>query len=125
VLAAQLINNSRVGRGGLTPLTGAEGEAGLLAALHYEQEIEFMGQGGTPFFNRRRIDGLQTGTPRHMPVPAKELDVLVREVYTFGGPGAPDMSLVPTGAGGERIRSVREIWQGYRALTRALASRKN
>jgi len=39
-----LINNSRVTRGGLTALTGAEGTPALIAALQYEQEIEFMGQ---------------------------------------------------------------------------------
>ena len=101
--------------------------AELLAALHYEQEIEFMGQGPTPFFNRRRIDGLQTGTPRHMPVPAKEMDVLVREVYTFGGPGGPDMSIIgrgPSSVGGKRIRSVGEIWNDLLALRRADAWRR-
>lgn len=120
--AAARINNSRVGRGGLPALLGVESDAALLSALQYEQEIEFMGQGGTPFYNRRRIDGLQAGTPRHMPVPAKELDVLVREVYTFGGPGRPDMSRSGTGTS---TRSVREIWNGYRALAREMGSRKN
>lgn len=120
--AAGLINNSRVGRGGLTALAGADGVPALLTALQYEQEIEFMGQGPTPFFNRRRIDGLIAGTPRHMPVPAKELEVLVRQIYTYGGPGAPDMS---AGAylGRGRIRSVGEIWQDYRALARLAAKR--
>ncbi len=123
-LAAQLINNSRVGRGGLTALTGGEGVPALLAALQYEQEIEFMGQGTTPFFNRRRIDGLLLGTPRHMPVPAKELEVLVREIYTFGGPGAPDMAPAANGDGGSSgVRSVREIWEEYRALARAATRR--
>ncbi len=123
VLGAQKINNSRVGRGGLPPLTGAESEDALLAALQYEQEIEFMGQGGTPFYNRRRIDGLQPGTPRHMPVPAKELDVLVREVYSFGGPGRPDMYRGGVG-GGSSVRSAREIWDQYQAMVREFASRK-
>ena len=122
--AATLINNTRVTRGGLVPLTGTEGDPALLAALQYEQEIEFMGQGGTTFFNRRRIDGLQTGTPRHMPVPAKELDVLVREVYTFGGPGKPDMSpgSKPGGAGQARVRSVREIHEDFRKEVRRITS---
>jgi hypothetical protein len=125
VQAAQLINNSRVGRGGLAPLTGLEGAAALLAELQYEQEIEFMGQGPTPLFNRRRLDGLIAGTPRHMPVPAKELDVLLREIYSFGGPGKPDMSVVDNGGGGggklisSGVRSVREIWEEYRARARA------
>lgn len=92
--AATLINKSRVDRGGagcptpgvggcgLAPLTGAEGIPALLAALQYEQEIEFMGQGTSPYFNRRRIDGLLASTPRQMPVPAKEMDILLREAYS-------------------------------------------
>jgi len=119
--AATLINNSRVGRGGLSTLTAADGAPALLAALQYEQEIEFMGQGSTPFFNRRRIDGLIAGTPRHMPVPAKELEVLVREIYSFGGPGDPDMAPIANGEGGTRsgVRSVGEIWREYRAMAQA------
>lgn len=123
VQAAQLINNSRDDRGGLPELTGAEGTAALLAALQYEQEIEFMGQGPSAFFNRRRIDGLISATPRHMPVPAKELDVLLREIYTFGGPGKPDLSIAGSGgADGSKVRSVREIWEDYRAMARAATS---
>jgi hypothetical protein len=138
VTAANLINNSRFGRGGLTALTGAEPDSVLIAALQYEQEIEFMGQGTDPFFNRRRSgytapadttgrpaynDGLVVGTPRHMPVPAKEMDVLVREVYTFGGPGQPDMSA--TAGGGVRIRSVGEIFNDYRRLARELSAKRH
>jgi hypothetical protein len=126
-LAAAKINNSRVNRGGLPAVSGGASTDELLAALHYEQEIEFMGQGPTPFFNRRRINGLQPGTPRHLPVPAKELDVLVREVYTFGGPTAPDMSVIgtgPGGVGGKRVRSVGEIWKDLQARARAEASRR-
>jgi hypothetical protein len=148
--AATLINNSRVGRGGrgcatpgvggcgLLPLTGAESDTAMYDALHYEQEIEFMGQGTDPFFNRRRsgynaaagvcpgptcgrpayVDGLISGTPRHMPVPAKEMDVLAREIYTFGGPSGPDMSASAGGSG--RVRSVGEIFNDYRQLARQL-----
>ena len=124
--AAGLINNSRVGRGGLSTLTGAETVPELLTALQYEQEIEFMGQGTTPFFNRRRVDGLLQDTPRHMPVPAKEMDVLQRAIYSFGGPGKPDMSS-RTGAGVDGGRTVRrtvgQIWEEYQGLKRAWASR--
>ncbi len=139
VTAAGKINNSRVTRGGLTALTGAEGTPALIAALQYEQEIEFMGQGVTPFFNRRRsgynaaagggrpayVDGLITGTPRHMPVPAKELDILTRAVYTFGGPSGPDMS-ASVGGGpkqetvADRFRALQNARPGY--LTRFLPS---
>jgi hypothetical protein len=116
VQAAALINNSRNGRGGLPTLTGAEGQAALLAALQYEQEIEFMGQGATPFFNRRRIDGLITGTPRQMPVPAKELDVLQRAVYTFGGPTGPDMVRAAEGGSFAGHPTVRDRWNELRAM---------
>ncbi len=115
VTAATLINNSRVGRGGagcaapgtggcgLLPLTGAETDTAMYDALHYEQEIEFMGQGEDPFFNRRRIGPLPAGTPRQMPVPAKEMDVLLREIYTFGGPSGPDMSASTSGGGRDSV----------------------
>jgi hypothetical protein len=137
--AAALINNSRVTRGGLTALTGGEGTPALLTALQYEQEIEFMGQGVDPFFNRRRsgynaaagggrpayVDGLIPSTPRQMPVPAKELDILLRAIYTFGGPSGPDMSV--TVAGGQkretvedRFRALQNARPGY--LTRFLPS---
>lgn len=140
VTAANLINNSRVTRGGLAALTGAEGTPALIAALQYEQEIEFMGQGVDPFFNRRRsgynapagggrpayVDGLITGTPRHMPVPAKELDILTRAVYSFGGPNAPDMSRSAADGGqhqetvADRFRALQNARPGY--LTRFLPS---
>lgn len=122
VTAATLINNSRVTRGGLSALTGVEADTVLLDALHYEQEIEFMGQGTDPLFNRRRIGSLTSGTPRQMPVPAKELDVLLREVYTFGGPGGADMS---PSTGGARVRSVGEVFNDYRSLARQLAKRRS
>lgn len=121
--AAGLINNSRVGRGGLAALTGAEADTALYDALHYEQEIEFMGQGTDPFFNRRRIGPLTAGTPRQMPVPAKEMDVLLREVYTFGGPSGPDMSA--SVSGGARVRSVGEIFSDYRRLARELSRQRH
>lgn len=81
--------------------------------------FEFMGQDTDPFFNGRRIGPLTAGTPRPMPVPAKEMDVLLREVYTFGGPSGPDMSASVNG--GARIRSVGEIFNDYRQLARVLS----
>lgn len=83
--AANLINNTRVGRGRLPPATANDGVPGLLTKLQYEQDIELMGLGDAVFFNRRRIDGLEPLTPRQMPVPAKELQVLQKPLYTFGG----------------------------------------
>ena len=100
--AAQLINLTRVGRGHLAPVTGGDGTATLLRALQYESEIELYGISASAFYNRRRatpigwtvgtpcpaINCLRQGTPREMPVPAKELLVLLQPVYTWGGEGA-------------------------------------
>ncbi|HEX5409490.1 MAG TPA: hypothetical protein VFW89_06965 [Gemmatimonadaceae bacterium] len=84
--AATLINNTRVGRGHLTPATAADGAATLLADIQYEQDVELLDTGGgLQWFNRRRIDGLQPGTPHHFPVPAKELEIDQLPIYTFGG----------------------------------------
>jgi len=137
-LAAAKIDNSHVGRGGLPSVAGQAAPA-LLAALQYEQEIEFMGQGIDPFLNRRRsgynaaagggrpayVDGLIPGTPRHMPVPAKELDILTRAVYSFGGPSGPDMSNSVDGGRREetvadRFRALDKMRPGF--LSRFLPS---
>jgi hypothetical protein len=89
--AATLINNTRVGRGHLTPVTAADGAAALLKAIQYEQDVELYGTGpGLQFYDRRRIDGLQPETPLHLPVPAKELETDGLPIYTFGGPDHPD-----------------------------------
>ena len=83
--AATLINNTRVGRGGLAAAAAGDGVAVLLAKLQYEQDVELPGDGAVPYYNRRRIDGLQPLTPHQMPIPAKELGVLGLALYTFGG----------------------------------------
>lgn len=89
--AAQLVNVTRVGRGKLPPLTGAETDEQLLRAIVYEREIELMATGGgLPLYDHRRRDDLQAGTPRHLPVPAVELETLGVPVYTFGGQ-SPEM----------------------------------
>ena len=89
--AATLINRTRVTRGKLPAATAAEGEAKLLEYIDYEREIELMNSSGMAFFRRRHVDGLQEGTLRHMPIPAKELETLQLPVYTFGGVGKPVM----------------------------------
>lgn len=75
----------------------------LWAMLLYEKELELMGQGPVVFWEQRRlpvivgggfsgdnsprrvIAGLLPGTPREMPVPAKELGVKGEALYTWGG----------------------------------------
>ncbi|HEX6576586.1 MAG TPA: RagB/SusD family nutrient uptake outer membrane protein, partial [Gemmatimonadaceae bacterium] len=104
--AAALINKTRVGRGGLPALSGASSNNDLLAAIFYERDVELFDTGaGQAWFDRRRIDtnltyngvpigntwafrggsNLQKGTPRSLPIPAKELETLGMPVYTFGG----------------------------------------
>jgi hypothetical protein len=96
--AAALINNSRVTRGNLPAATAANGAATLLSYIDYEREIELHNTSGFTIFQRRHVDGLQAGTWRHLPIPAKELETLVLPIYTFGGVGKPDMNiLLPTG----------------------------
>jgi hypothetical protein len=60
-----------------------------------------------------------------MPVPAKELDILTRAVYTFGGPTGPDMSRSVDGGQhqetvADRFRALQNARPGY--LTRFLPS---
>jgi starch-binding outer membrane protein, SusD/RagB family len=94
--AATLINNTRVTRGRLLPALATDGLGtevpnrdgpGLMNKLLYEKEVELLGLGAAPFWERRRIpNGLLPGTPREMPVPAKELGVKGDALYTWGGP---------------------------------------
>ena len=118
-LAAEKINNTRVTRGQLTPATAAEGVGtidatpgvvgtGLLGKLQYEQDIELIGLNAVPYYNRRRIDGLQPLTPHEMPVPAKELGVLRQELYTFGGTNPPNSgsSLVAAPASVQNVQQI-------------------
>lgn len=95
--AAALINNTRVTRGGLSPATAGEGTASLLAKLQYENEIELLGLGPSSYYFRRKIatGGLLPGTPREMPVPAKELAVKNEAFYTFGGSGPANSPTPP------------------------------
>jgi len=84
--AATLINKTRVGRGHLPAAAAGDGAATLLADIQYEQDVELLDTGGgLQWYDRRRIDGLQQGTPRHFPVPAKELEIDQLPIYTFGG----------------------------------------
>ena len=95
-LVATLINNTRDSRGGLTPMTGADSDTDLLNAILHERYVElYSNMGGIPFYDRRRsvdddggfrpYSGLQALTFRQMPIPAKELNILGEDIYTFGG----------------------------------------
>jgi hypothetical protein len=117
--AAALINKTRVGRGGLSALTGGESDAELLNAVAYESDIELLAMGPTYYFNRRRRDALPPMTPRHMPIPAKELSLLALELYTFGGPDNPAGLSAPAGVSLKGVKNVRERWAEIEARSRA------
>jgi len=91
-VAADLVNQTRVTRGGLTPATAGMSDAQLLDAIMYERMIE-LGYDGTMngWLYRRgstvRAHQLHEGTPRHMPIPAAELEILGIPRYSFGGVG--------------------------------------
>jgi hypothetical protein len=120
VTAAGLINNSRVTRGGLAALTGAETQAALLTALQYEQDVELPGSNNAPYYNQRRIDNLEPLTPHEFPVPAKELGVLGLPLYTWGGSGAPNSGpSAPAPGAAALMQNAPQIWAQLRQESQA------
>ena len=114
--AVPLINLTRVANGQLPPVTvdGPPDEPGcvprklngacgsLWDALRYEKRIEGLGVDGvTAFFDARGWQTLPENTVIHLPIPGRELGVLQRDLYTYGGPGgqgsapAPDAEKCP------------------------------
>lgn len=97
--AVDIINNTRVGRGGLEPVSVNDAFDDVWNAMRYEFDIETTATGvGMAYFHKRGLGhlrgedwgGLIEGTPLHFPVPAEELDLLGLEHYTFGGVGGED-----------------------------------
>lgn len=95
---------SAAGIPGLAFLNGTDNNDVLLRALFYERDVELWGSSGnTPLYDARRTDRFDNppvpGAPnagilaagdltlsyRQLPVPAKELQVLGEEIYTFAG----------------------------------------
>jgi hypothetical protein len=79
--AAGLVDKTRVGRGGLTPV--GTGTSELLAAIEYERDVELLNTSALALFDRRRVDGLQPLQWRHLPVPGLELQTLGLPIYTY------------------------------------------
>lgn len=126
--AAALVNKTRVPNGELPPVTASgvsessgcvpqdeEGNCGtLMEALQYEKRIEtWHVSAGVQFFDLRRWGQLEPGTPIHFPLPGAELQVLEREIYTYGGggEGSAGGSLV-----GQNVDLSARIDYGLRAL---------
>lgn len=95
---ADLINRTRVHRGQMSPATAQDAlgsindahdpspGASLWSKLKHEKFIEnFCVTAGTGYFERRGWGELIPGTPLHWPVPGRELQVLIEEIYTHGG----------------------------------------
>jgi len=83
---ADIINETRVARGQLDPVTSDDPD--LFEKLKYEKRIEiFLTAGGLMYLERRGWGELGIGSPLQFPVPAGELEVLLQEIYTFGGDG--------------------------------------
>jgi hypothetical protein len=108
--AAVLINKTRVGNGELPPVTaaGVPGGAGcvpklyngqcgsLMDALMYEKRIETYGT-AISFFDLRGWGCLVEGTPTQLPPPGRQLDLLGKPTYTYGGtPGSPGSAPKPS-----------------------------
>ncbi len=90
--AADIMNASaRATRGGLPALPA--NEADIMKAIHHERMVELMISGsGIQYFQMRKENKLQKGTPLHFPIPESQLDIMKMDYYTFGGttgiPGA-------------------------------------
>jgi len=108
--AVPLINRTRVGNGELPPVTvngvpagpgcvpkRYDGSCGnLMDALMYEKRIETYGT-AISYFDLRGWGCLAEGTPTQLPPPARQLDLLGKPVYTYGGkPGQPGSAPKPT-----------------------------
>jgi len=83
--AAAIINaGTRTTRGALPNVAADATE--IADALHYERSVELIATGsGLSFYEMRRENMLQTGTPLHFPVPGKQLQAAGIDNYTFGG----------------------------------------
>lgn len=97
--AAQVINSStRKTRGQMADV--APVLADVVKAIHHERHVEMYTTGmGLQFFEMRKLNLLQKGTPLHLPIPAKTLQTmgLTAPFYTFGGVANADGTNVSSG----------------------------
>lgn len=108
--AVPLINKTRVANGQLPPVTidGPPDQAGcvprklngqcgsLWDALRYEKGIEGLGVSAViAYFDARGWQALPANSLLQLPVPGRELAVLQRPLYTFGGPGGESSAPEP------------------------------
>lgn len=122
--AVAIINQTRVGRGEMAPVTTAMPTKEIMDALIYERRIESWGYSPSGYFNRRgdgplsptkgpapapegthpwlnaanHHQGLVEGTPLHFAPPGQELEILQKPIYTYGGVGneGPKSAVAPS-----------------------------
>lgn len=83
--AAAIINaGTRVTRGQLAPVAATL--ADITKAIHHERHVELYTTGaGLQFFEMRKLDLLQKGTPLQLPIPGQVLQLFgLTQFYTFG-----------------------------------------
>ena len=73
------------------------GQCGSLwDALRYEKGIELLGMDGvTAYFDARGWQTLPQDSFVQLPIPGRELGVLRRPVYSYGGPGGGSSAPAP------------------------------
>lgn len=90
--AAAIINaGTRTTRGNMTNVGAVL--ADIIDAIHHERFVEMYTTGvGLQFFEMRKLNLLQKGTPLHLPLPAGTLQTLNAPLpfYTFGGTANAD-----------------------------------
>lgn len=87
--AIDILNDAdgpRIVRGQLPAIDNNASDQEVMDAIFYERAIELYLSGcGLPFFDMRRRDLMQCGTPLHFPIPGQQLNVMLMPQYTFGG----------------------------------------
>ena len=95
----------------------ADGSCGTLwDAYKYEKRIELFHYGmGTEYFDDRGWGDLVTQTWQQLPIPGSELQILLMELYSFGGPGgsssAPDV--ITKSFSADAIRAKRDALDAW------------
>lgn len=127
--AAASINKSRVTNGNLTPAAAGDGlgadtdapnaldGGSLWAKYKYEKIFEgILTHPYVSYTDRRGWNDLVKGTPTHLALPGKELEILLMDNYTFGG---QDRIGTPGTAGKVRTRGFQIQWEKVEPLMEA------
>lgn len=130
--AMETVNKYRTMNGQLPPFTDPNGPApggdrcvpkmndgscgDLWEALKYEKRIEVFHYGmATEYMDDRGWGDMVTNSWTQLPVPGSELELLLLEIYTFGGPGgdssAPDIINDVSPSGIRKKLKAFELWR--------------